>query len=284
MTLRHHESHRRIRVHHDGRYIGGYTIGDYRPYVYPLLTPRGIPVSEESPVDHPHHHSLWFGHGEVNDANFWLIGPGRGRVVGDPPILETRETPDGEALLVRHDLRWITTDGTPLLLERRTTAFTWTPSAILVDLRSDQLPADGPVTFGRTKEAGLGVRVLDILDEEDGGFLLNSAGEQGEKVTFDRPADWVDYSGRVGDHHVGVALLPHPTNPPHPWFTRSYGLVALNHHRFGAQTLQPGEVLSLAWRAIVHDGTADEAGIADRHQEYATACKEGLDSVLAWPT
>ena len=47
------------------------------PYLYPVLAPGGVPVTRGYPMDprpdeerdHPHHRSLWFAHGDVNDAD-----------------------------------------------------------------------------------------------------------------------------------------------------------------------------------------------------------------------
>ena len=60
-----------------------------KPIVYPLLGPGGTPMTRDYPMiadssgeahDHPHHRSLWFTHGEVNDVDFWAEGDGRGMI------------------------------------------------------------------------------------------------------------------------------------------------------------------------------------------------------------
>jgi hypothetical protein len=244
------------------RLVAAYTLGHYRPYVYPVLTPGGLPVTEESPADHPHHHSVWLGQDDVNGANFWLNRPGCGRVSGEPPEYGVRPGPDGPAAVFWQRLSWIGPDGVDQLLEERATAITPTPAATLVDVLSERRPASGSVELGMTKEAGFGVRVLDQLDEEDGGTLVNNRGDHGETGTFDQDAEWVDYSGLIGGRAAGIAILPHPGNARHPWFTRAYGLVLCNQHRFGRQVLEPGQALRLQWRVAAHDGAADQAGVA----------------------
>ncbi|MGH2352640.1 MAG: PmoA family protein [Chloroflexota bacterium] len=273
---------RRLRVFAAGRFVAAYTLGAWRPYVYPLLTSSGLPVTEESPPDHPHHQSAWLGQDEVNGHNLWLNRDGCGRLAGPPPAAAVTDTPDGPAATFRHEVTWQAPDGTPLLLERRVTAITPTDAGTLVDVLSERRPARGEVTLGATKEAGFGVRVLDPLDELDGGMLVNDRGGRGASGTFDRPARWVDSWGYLGSRTAGVAVFPHPENPPHPWFTRAYGIVLCNHHRFGAETLRPGERLRLQWRVVAHDGTTDEADVPSLYDRYLAAIRGGLGEALAW--
>ena len=273
---------RRMRIFDGPRFVAAYSIGAFRPYVYPVLTPGGVPVTEESPVDHPHHNSIWLGQDELNGHNLWKIGAGTGQVTGAAPQTAVVHTPDGLTAVFRHELEWQGVDGTPLLVERRVTAITSTPDATLIDVRSERRAVHGPVELGVTKEAGFGVRVLDQLDEDDGGTLVNSRGERGEAGTFDREAEWVDYWGTVAGRRAGVALFPHPDNPPHPWFTRAYGIVLCNHHRFGAQALSPDQTLTLRWRVAAHDGSTEEAGVAQLYERYLRA-PSALEEALAWP-
>ncbi|MBI3970795.1 MAG: PmoA family protein [Chloroflexi bacterium] len=272
---------RRIRVYANGRFVAAYTLGQVRPYVYPVLTPSGLPVTEECPVDHPHHQSVWLGQDEVNGHNLWINGAGAGRVAGGAPVAVVGETPDGPAAIFRHELLWEAPDGTPLLRERRVTAITPAPAATLIDVVSERSPAAGPVVLGATKEAGFGLRVHDALDEQDGGTLVNDRGRQGEAGTFDQEADWIDYWGHLGDCAAGIALFPHPENPRHPWFTRAYGIVLANHNRFRSDTLEPGQVLRLRWRVAAHDGSTEAADVAGLYAGYLQAGRGGLDRALA---
>ena len=70
----------RLLVLSRGQLVVGYTVGPWRSYLYPVLTPAGFPLTEESPVDHPHHNSIWLGQDGLNGHNLWLTHPGCGRV------------------------------------------------------------------------------------------------------------------------------------------------------------------------------------------------------------
>src|SRR5688572_6784215 len=52
----------------------------HQPCVWPIIGPTGKPMTRAYPIgpkvrgesdDHPHHHSLWFTHGDVNGIDFW---------------------------------------------------------------------------------------------------------------------------------------------------------------------------------------------------------------------
>lgn len=52
------KSHR-INVHWRGKPITSLSQGEHRAYLFPVYTPTGFSVTTESPIDHPHHNSLW---------------------------------------------------------------------------------------------------------------------------------------------------------------------------------------------------------------------------------
>ena len=51
----------RLNVSWHGRPIAALSQGEYRAYLFPVYTPAGFAVTSESPIDHPHHNSLWIG-------------------------------------------------------------------------------------------------------------------------------------------------------------------------------------------------------------------------------
>jgi hypothetical protein len=67
---------------------------------------------------------------------------------------------------------------------------------------------------------------------------------------------------------LGLALLPHPQNPHHTWFTRDYGIVVWNHVRRNAAELVPGDELRLRFRLLAHDGNPREAEVARHYAAY----------------
>src|SRR5207237_723233 len=117
-----------------GQFVAGYTVGHWRSYLYPVLTPAGLPLTEESPVDHPHHNSIWLGQDELDGHNLWLTRPGCGRVAA-----EVTYWVEENAAVFRETNRWLSPYGEPLLAEERTTRITPAPPGgrcHLIDLES----------------------------------------------------------------------------------------------------------------------------------------------------
>jgi hypothetical protein len=258
----------RLLVLSGGRIVAGYSVGPWRSYIYPVLTPSGLPLTEESPVDHPHHNSIWLGQDELDGYNLWLTKPGSGRVVGDVSY-----EVEGRTAVFRESCKWLSPEGEALLVEQRVTRISpsfngETSNVIDIDSRRT-VAGTRPVRLGQTKEAGLGMRILQQLDGEDDGTVEDAMGRRGEAATFDQEADWVGYWGTMAGKRLGLALLPHPENPKHPWFTRDYGILVWNHVRLKPTELLPGEELRLRFRLLAHDGDPREAEISRRYAEYA---------------
>ena len=54
------QSHR-LNVRWRGKDLTALSQGAFRAYLFPVYTPAGFAVTSESPLDHPHHNSLWIG-------------------------------------------------------------------------------------------------------------------------------------------------------------------------------------------------------------------------------
>src|SRR5207244_10962202 len=107
----------RLLVLSRGQLVVGYTVGPWRSYLYPVLTPAGFPLTEESPVDHPHHNSIWLGQDGLNGHNLWLTHPGCGRV----KVVALEQLVIGDAVVFRETNQWLSPRGKANLAEARTT-------------------------------------------------------------------------------------------------------------------------------------------------------------------
>ena len=143
--------------------------------------------------------------------------------------------------------------------------------------------SNGDLTFGDTKEGMLAVRLAESmrLNGKIGkGHIVNSSGiRDGE--TWGKRANWCDYYGPVGGKTVGIAMFDHPQNPRHPtwWHVRDYGLFAANpfgQHDFegladkaaGTLTVPSGRSITFRYRIYLHEGTAEEAEVAQKYEEF----------------
>lgn len=134
--------------------------------------------------------------------------------------------------------------------------------------------------IGDTKEGTFAIRVVKALDSPP-GRMVNADGAMGEKNIWGKQSAWVDYSGRVGDEDVGVAVFDHPGNLRSPtyWHARAYGLLAANpfgisyfarrRQQNGAYTIPHGASLVLRYRVVIHHGDPARAGLAEAYRRFA---------------
>ena len=266
----------------DGRPLLAFTGGDYRPYVYPLLTPSGIAVTSEAPADHPHHHSLWIGadhvHAQVPASegrieeytyNFYLDDVFQGRAPGHIVETATAFRPLGDAAEVVQSLEWrgpgewAAPQGRRVLDEERRFTVAVAPDAVAIHLHSRLAPAEWPVRLGPTRHAYFNVRVAETMQAVFGGRMLD---ERGAPIgaTQTPAARWIDYVGPVGGgREAGVALMPLRDLDEGWWFVSDWGVVTWGPFRRQARTIAPGETLELACCIVAHDGDIGPQRLAE---------------------
>ena len=133
------------------------------PAIWPIIGPGGAPMTRAYPMgeqpgertDHPHHRSLWFNHGDVNQLSFWHRDTIRHREFvkvesGSPAIIVTRND-------------WIKADGARVCEDERTIAFGTDGKRRYIDFDITLRAGGEPVKFGDTKEGTFGVRVAETM-------------------------------------------------------------------------------------------------------------------------
>jgi hypothetical protein len=276
----------------DGKPFAEYlTRSGHQPAVWPIIGPTGKamtrsygagPQEPGETNDHPHHHSLWFTHGDMNGADFWR-GPDDPNQHGENQIVHREfvaleNMGDQAKIVTRND--WIG-GGKKVCEDERTLVFGADDKARWIDFGIVIRASEGDLTLGDTKEGTLGVRVADSMrvEAKKGGRIVNSEGLVDDDA-WGMAANWVDNSGPVGDETLGIAIFSHPDNfrPACRWHARSYGLLAANP--FGqrefmsegpqqeAVHLGAGEELSLRYRIFLHKGHAEQGGVAEAYEAY----------------
>ncbi len=271
-----------------------------RPYLWPLNAPGGIPTTRSWPmdkalpgedIDHVHQRSAWFTYGDVipegialkskikgiEGIDFWTEGKGRGKIICTK--VEQARNPNS---IITHN-EWRTFEGEKIMDETRTVTGYNTGNAYLIVLDIDLEATVCPITFGDTKEGAMGVRVHTALTITKGkGTLRNADGKIGEKPCWGYKSAWCDYSGKIGENVVGVAVLDDPANRyPACWHAREYGLLAANC--FGRDKgakfpgmkgnnervrLAKGEHLALRYGLVMHAGDAIQGNVAGIFEQF----------------
>lgn len=273
-----------VKVLYDNELTTQYIIEGQCPILWPLLASDGTKMTRDFPMsdqtedekrDHPHHRSLWFTHGAVNGTDFWHKG---GKVIHQ----EFTRLEGGTSATIESTNVWTKDDGQQVLKERRRMIFGASDSLRWIDVDLVLTAAFGDVHFGDTKEGTFAVRVAESMkvDRGTGGKIVNSDGKT-NLLAWGQPANWVNYTGPIGDKSYGIAMFCHPKsfNYPNRWHVRTYGLFAANP--FGSNsftgvtepgagvTLKQSEDLRLRYRVVLHQGIEDSQVIDKLYQEFS---------------
>jgi hypothetical protein len=291
-------SERGVLVKIDGQPFTEYLkLSGHMPALWPVIGPTGKPMTRSFPAgprvpgettDHPHHHSIWFTHGDVNGFDFWTHDRGKpdARIVHQDfvSIASGKEA----KIVSRND--W-TADGKKLCEDERTITFgVFENGDRWIDYQVKLTATEGELVLGDTKEGTFGVRVADSLrvDSRMGGKLVNSRG-QVDAAAWGYAAEWIDNFGPVDGETVGIAMMSHPTSfrPTPRWHARTYGMLTANpfgEREFlsearrqlgpdekpqGAHTLKKGESLHFHYRVLLHRGNAEQAKVAEVFKAFA---------------
>jgi Methane oxygenase PmoA len=288
--------------HHVDVLIGGRPFTTYhfdpavaKPYLSPLRSAQGTVVTRGFPMtsdiagedrDEPHQRAMYFAHGDINGFDFW--GEAAFLRWSDHPAAtfgrtvfrtldEIRGGSDGGRLRATFDL--ITPTG-PIAEATQTYEFSGDEGSRTIDCEFAIRARESPVTMGDTKEGMFAIRVVKALKSPP-GRMVNADGATGEKGIWGKRAEWVDYSGRVADEEVGIAVFDHPHNlrAPTYWHARAYGLLAANpfgirqfsgdRRQNGRYTIQVGEALVFRYRVFIHHGNPSSAQVAEAYRRFA---------------
>ncbi len=249
-----------------------------KPYFGPVMTSFGESFTrlDLEATEHPHHRSVFFGVGDVSlmdgpsHVDFWNEPEGCGiQRSGEACVKEA-----GAYATVSAQSLWLSHDEVPMLdAESSFTVYAQPEGLRTVDVKLTLKASYGRVTFGATKEAGpLGVRVADPLRVDNGGYMTNSYGAEGEGECWGRAANYCVYGGRLSEHDVGIAVFDNSKNERFPttWHIRDYGLFAANNLYFrGGFDIPADEKLEYNYRIIFFEGSPEEANINSRYIAYA---------------
>ena len=200
----------------------------------------------------PHHKGVWIGHAQINGVNFFHDLVEAGWIV---PIRVSFDA-DAASARIDLDLEWRDRRGTVMATEVRTHAVRRDGPAHLLDMVSTLRASHGSLELSVDNHAWAGCRLIDALDQDDGGRMRDSEGRQGADAINGRAVRWVDVSGTIGQHACGAALMAHPASAPVPTFARFYGTSLLNPTMYEPLTVAGGASWTFGARVVAYDGPA----------------------------
>jgi hypothetical protein len=254
-----------------------------KPILYPVQAPGDLRIVRNYPIvkgiegeanDHPHHESLWYTHGNVNDVSFWELSPTAGKIVQSKLV-------KAEGNQIVSENNWVAPGGKRILTDTTTLTFHELDGGNrAIDYQIALHASDGDLVFKDTKEGSMGIRTHAALETKGKGHALNSEGQKDGKV-WGEHAKWVAYWGMIDDKPVGLAIFDHPSNPRYPttWHARDYGLVAANPfglHDFGKGDkgagdfkIKSGDTVTFKYRFLFYSGDAETAKVPAQFEAWS---------------
>ena len=234
-----------------------------RPYLHPVRTLGGHPLTEVSPVDHRHHYGVSLAVPGVNGTSHW---GGRSFVADRGPTLLPNHgqqrsrgvTVDGNALT--DEVAWYDEQGRPQLVERRRLSGALAEGGWRLDWHSvltaryGPIRIDNPATTGR---AGVGYGgIFWRLPSAENTTVLSESGEGGE-AAYGSTSRWLAFVQHRGDADTTLLLLQ-PADV-RPWFLRSEDYVGACPSLAweNSLALQPDQELPLSLTALLLDRPVD---------------------------
>ena len=289
---------RLLTVSWKGKLVTGFNQSSRRCYVYPVMTPSGVPVTNERPTsDHPFHQSITVGNdyfftyqtsaaGRFEDPGMCFYtnepdmrGRGEGRIVAMTHNECTEFNEDHLEFIVRMQWQGPEQGYAPKYRrvvgeEMRTISVFPGDVANIIDVRSQLRPTEWDIRLGPSRHGYFTIRVADYLRVADrngvrqDGSLVDSEGRRDDDVGWQH-ADWIDYYGTDSQGRTaGIAVFQFPSMGNVAWYAGDYGSIRVNPFRKGATYVSRGEEVDLAVRVVAHDGDPYEAGVPDLYESF----------------
>ncbi|PDP88510.1 hypothetical protein CQJ94_05760 [Glycomyces fuscus] len=259
-----------------------------KPYLHPLRTLSGAPLTATRPWDHRWHKGLQMTWSHVSGQNFWggpTFVPGQGYQwldnngsIRHEEFTSTAQGEDGVSLTER--LTWVSSGGERWITEARTHRFhsvdgergIWALdfATSLTNVRGEALELGSPTTHGRPAAGYTGLFWRGPRSWTGGG-VVSSTGRTGADV-MGTEADWIAFTGQHDERDGGATVLAYAgttsASVPIRWFVRSEPFPVFSPSpSFDEEiVLEPEHTLELGHRLVFVDRmcAADEAGALAR--------------------
>ncbi|MFP3462663.1 DUF6807 family protein [Arthrobacter globiformis] len=252
-----------------------------RPYLHPVNTLGGTEVTDHLPADHPWHLGAGFALQDVNGTNFWggrtytrdagayVSRPDHGRIELLPANVDAA-TADAPGT---RQLRWLGTDGQPLLTEQRTLGRGILGERVWrLDLGTE-LTAVVDVSLGSPGSngaAGSGYGGFFWRLPACSGARIFTSDAEGEPAVHGSVAPWLAWTASFGEvpglraGQPATLVFGAPAEAADPWFVRCSGYPAVGSALAWDRpvALAAGESLRRSLSVWVCDGELSPAAVA----------------------
>lgn len=236
-------------------------------YIHPVLTPSGVPITNDFPRNHLHHHGIWAAWTKTvfqgRTPDFWNMGAGTGTVL--PVALDTTWSgPVVAGFRSRHRYVDLSASEPVDVLHESWDVRVYAVDAgyFLFDIRLIHTTAtDSALFLPEYRYGGLGFRGHGDWEGPEHTFFLTSEGKDRSNGHATR-ARWCHIGGYVGGRLAGAGILGHPNNfrapqpmrihPTEPFFNWAPS-------QAGDWAITPDRPFDATYRFVVTDGPPDRA-------------------------
>jgi len=276
-------------------------------YIHPIRTPSGVIVTGDFAPDHAHQHALFSAWTNTTyhdqKVDFWNQQKGTGLVSFLRTARNLEASDHGEFVVIqKHDALKIADKPKTILKE------VWRVSAEVAANRAGQdhfvfnieqtqtNVTDKPLTIKDFHYGGMALRghnqwftqqsaealqKLNPKTTKPGDYpsleitrhrFITNEGKRRMAGNLSRP-NWVDLSGLVDGHVVGITVMSHPDNFRHPQPVRLHPTkpyFCFSPCAAGAFEIGPGETYQARYRYVVHDGEPNVDQLNQLWKHYAS--------------
>ncbi len=249
-------------------------------YLHPVFTPEGRAITDDYPVDHPHHHGIWWAWTKTEydgrTPDFWNMGDSTGRVDFDSLDATWSGRVHG-GLTATTRATDVTGGRSDVVLKDRWDVRVYAADAdaklLMFDVVSTQnLAGATPLVLPEYRYGGLGVRGhVQWNGKGDKTVFLTSEGKTREDGNGTK-ARWVHMGGAIDGRPAGIAILDHPSNFRHPQPTRlnpDNPFFNYSPSVAGEWRIEPGKPYTSRYRFLTYEGQPDRALIERVWNDYA---------------
>lgn len=249
-------------------------------YIFPVLSPSGLSVADDYPLNHKHHHGIWAAwtktEFEGRHPDFWNMGDKTGTILFEG-IKNTKPGAVFASLESRNAYIDRSINPNKKVLDEDWEIKVYNLSGAekpyyLFDLELRQnLSGTSALKLPEYLYGGLGFRGNGEWNGEGKTNFLSSEGKDrtnGHATT----SNWIHIGGKIKGELTGITILSHPDNfrSPQPMRVHpSEPFFCYAPSQAGDFEISPGKPYVTQYRFIVYDGEPDIAFINNMWNDYA---------------
>jgi hypothetical protein len=251
-----------LELQEGGQAVFVYRHGEGRDccYLSPLVSPKGVVLTDDGPADHPHHRGMFWAWPvvEVNGkrADLWTrkgIGHRFERIVS--------KHARGKAAGFQAEHSWVL-DGVAIVRESLAVTANATDAAgrRTLDIQLTLVVVDKPVRIAGAPEQGKGYGGLSVRYAPRQATTLRTSEGLLAKDEDHGAHQWVEFTGAFAKGRAGLRFIADPANPgfPNEWCLRHYGFTGATYPGVTGRVLEPGLRVTFRYRIEVFDFSVEQ--------------------------